>query len=262
MTTGKLCELGDSCVQCKHGSYNAKKGIPACHPCPKGYFCDKTSTSDYSICPAGSYCPLGDTTTDVINKYDCPAGTYSSKTGLSDASECTPCDPGKYCLAGSTAVTGNCDPGYVCPRSAEVATPTGPFGFDPVVTATYNKPGPCPVGHYCPTASSYPIPCPEGTYQDLTQQQTCKDCPAGHYCDETGIDNSTILLSNKLCAAGHFCSGGTKVEKPIKTLHSGSICSSGKYCPQGESTELTCPGGTYDKRKGISECMKCPKGYY
>lgn len=69
-------------------------------------------------------------------------------------------------------------------------------------------------------------------------------------------------MNAKDCYEGHFCSGGTKVRKPIKTTHSGSICSSGKYCPTGTATELNCAGGYYDKRKGSPACMTCPKGYY
>lgn len=115
----------------------------------------------------------------------------------------------------------------MCPRGATTATPTGTFSFD-YSSGNFNKPGPCPTGHRCPSGSSYPIPCAEGTYQDLTGQSTCKTCPAGYYCDKTAI-LSTTELNTKRCGAGHFCSGGTKVEKPIKTAHSGSVCSSGKY---------------------------------
>lgn len=164
-------------------------------------------------------------------------------------------------MIGSTSVSGSCSSGYVCPRGSGLAAPTGTFGFDPSVPSTFNVPGPCPIGHYCPIGSSYPIPCAEGTYQISTGQSSCIDCPPGRYCDETGI-KTAAELSAKQCGAGHFCSGGTKVEKPIKTIHSGSICSSGKFCITGTATEVVCAGGFYDKRKGISQCMTCPKGYY
>ena len=95
----------------------------------------------------------------------------------------------------------------------------------------------------------------------MTGQSSCTECPAGKYCDKTAIA-SLAELNTKECGEGHFCSGGTKLEKPIRTTHGGSICSSGKYCPTGQSTQLDCPGGTYDKRKGVPACMNCPKGYY
>lgn len=42
----------------------------------------------------------------------CPSGTYSSATGLYDASQCLPCDAGKYCIGEHlTATSGDCDAG-------------------------------------------------------------------------------------------------------------------------------------------------------
>jgi hypothetical protein len=259
--TGKLCALGNNCAICLNGSYNAKFGIPACKPCPAGFYCDNSiDSTSFVICPAGSFCPEGDTTSNNVNKYVCPAGTYSAKTKLSAETECTPCDPGKYCLAGATSVSGSCSAGYVCPSGAATATPTGIFSFVDGDTG-FNIPAPCPAGHYCSIGSSYPTPCATGTYQITTGQSSCDACPAGKYCDETAIA-LTSQMDAKDCYEGHFCSGGTKVHKPIRTTHSGNTCSSGKYCPTGTTTELPCPVGYYDKRKGSPLCMICPAGYY
>ena len=46
-------------------------------------------------CPAGSYCPQG---TEYETHFLCPAGTYSNATGLANDTQCTPCDPGMFCL--------------------------------------------------------------------------------------------------------------------------------------------------------------------
>ena len=54
-------------------------------------------------CPAGSYCPEG---TREENQYLCPAGTYSNMTSLEAAAQCTPCQPGWYCL-GQGTLCGN-----------------------------------------------------------------------------------------------------------------------------------------------------------
>lgn len=42
----------------------------------------------------------------------CPAGTFSSLTGLTNETECQPCTPGHYCLeAGLMTPTGPCSKG-------------------------------------------------------------------------------------------------------------------------------------------------------
>ena len=48
---------------------------------------------------------------------------------------------------------------YYCTLEALTDTPTDGVTGDV-----------CPVGHYCPEASTYPLPCDEGYYLDSTQQ--------------------------------------------------------------------------------------------
>ncbi len=47
-----------------------------------------------TVCPGGSYCMAG---TKYETEFLCPAGTYSNQTGLSNYTQCTPCDPGTFC---------------------------------------------------------------------------------------------------------------------------------------------------------------------
>lgn len=50
---------------------------------------------------------------------DCQIGTYSNETGLTEESECTACDPGKYCdTPGLIEPAGECDPGHFCESGA------------------------------------------------------------------------------------------------------------------------------------------------
>lgn len=50
---------------------------------------------------------------------DCPIGTYSNETGLTEEAECTACDPGMYCdTPGLTAPAGECDEGHYCDSAA------------------------------------------------------------------------------------------------------------------------------------------------
>lgn len=47
--------------------------------------------------------------------------------------------------------TGDCSAGYYCTAQANTSTPTDGVTGDV-----------CPVGHYCPTGSTAPIPCEDG----------------------------------------------------------------------------------------------------
>ena len=60
---------------------------------------------------------------------------------LKNVTECSQCDPGKYCDSlGQTAVTGNCDAGFLCYGGASTSNPND------TVTGIA-----CPRGGYCPS---------------------------------------------------------------------------------------------------------------
>lgn len=114
-------------------------------------------------CPQGYYCPIGVLGSD--NKIQCPAGTFSNDTNLSELDECAPCPPGKYCPIGTTdpTVSGlDCTAGYYCVYGSTSATPSGTY-----VIGDLNN-GACPQGYYCLAGAIAPTPCPVGTYRDLT----------------------------------------------------------------------------------------------
>jgi hypothetical protein len=88
------------------------------------------------------------------------------------------CEPGTYCPG---SLTGNspygflpgsypCDRGYSCPNTGQITDQ---------ISANI-----CPPGTYTPIDSSNAscTDCPEGTYQDLSGQNSCKPCPDGFYC--------------------------------------------------------------------------------
>ena len=81
----------------------------------------------------------------------------------------------------------------------------------------------CRPGHYCPTATVWPLACPAGTINALTGQDAARDCvttPAGYYTVE-GAANYTGL-----CAPGHYCpagsSGPTQVSHAMSRKELGS----------------------------------------
>ena len=79
-------------------------------------------------CPEDNFCVNGVATT-------CAAGTLSLVTGLSAATECVQCAPGKICPSNSVGIV-DCPAGKYCPgfhaTSSDVAIKT------------------CDAGHYCP----------------------------------------------------------------------------------------------------------------
>jgi len=68
-------------------------------------------------CFAGHYCPGG---TMFPTQYKCPVGSWSGRSGLERESECGPCPPGWYCLAGAGAPSGRCSSGHHCPEGENV----------------------------------------------------------------------------------------------------------------------------------------------
>ena len=108
------------CIDCPAGYYCQDTGLNAVTgPCKAGHICylnalsndpvyNNDSTGNLTIitygdrCHPGYYCPEG--TTYMV---PCPEGTYREHYGGRSESECTICDPGKYCNGtGNIAVTG------------------------------------------------------------------------------------------------------------------------------------------------------------
>jgi len=71
-------------------------------------------------------------------------------------------------LAGSTTTGANCPAGLFCPLGSESGTSTVDIG-SPYVS-NIGRTIMCPKGHQCPQATTYPVPCDAGSYQDSPQQ--------------------------------------------------------------------------------------------
>ena len=96
-------------------------------------------------------------------------------------------------------VAGQCTQGYYCSGGAITQNPTGESYGDV-----------CPPGHYCPTGTHTPTPCPAGTYLPTTGaviDTDCLDCPGGKYCAITGLTNYTGMANVlKFRTLFSFCS--------------------------------------------------------
>ena len=91
--------------ECAGGSYGGSdarevQSSPRCSGrCPAGFTCPG-ATAIPLICPRGKYCEAG-----VSVEADCPGGTFGGREGLNSTSECTPCQAGTWCAAGSKEAT-------------------------------------------------------------------------------------------------------------------------------------------------------------
>ena len=63
--------------------------------------------------------------------------------------------------------------------------------------------GKCFAGYECPENSTFPTPCPPGTYAPLEGMAACSVCDEGYYCINQTV-NPTI------CPPGFYCPAGTE----------------------------------------------------
>jgi len=229
---------------CQPGTYQIAPKQASCAPCPEGNYCPNTAMQSYIPCTAGHYCPEG---TD--QPIDCAAGTYGILTGLKNQSECLDCDPGSFCVTpGRTSPDGDCQAGHYCRSGAAVAAPTDGVTGDV-----------CPPGHYCPTKTADPFPCPVGKFLATTGADDildCTDCTAGSYCESHGLGAPTGP-----CKAGFYCNASSSTNMPTDGVM-GNVCPEGFQCPEGTHTPEHCPKGTFADVTSYAECLTCPKGYY
>lgn len=135
------------------------------------------------------------------------------------------------------------------------------------------------------------VPCPSGTYNSETGQDSVSDCiptPAGKY------SISASSSPTGLCNPGHYCpmssSGPNEIPCPARyynpdyggqSVEDCSMCVAGGYCPMasvlphvcprgyycgtGVSAPQPCAPGTYGNATGMilaSDCITCDGGYY
>lgn len=98
------CPVGHFCPKsspvpqrCPNGTYEQSQYSHSCDQCLAGYFCDNTVQAVSNLtgreCPTGHFCPPG---TSFSTQFKCPSGTWSNKTRLERADQCTACPP-RYC---------------------------------------------------------------------------------------------------------------------------------------------------------------------
>ena len=232
---GYYCPIGTvQPIPCE-ASYYCPEGSKNMTECEEGNWCPAVA-SVMTICPAAYYCKaLAGIPTKCANGYycpiqsieptRCPSGTMGTNIwqNVNESVSCRVCEPGFYSDNSDPedVECKLCMPGYVCIGSTNTQFPT-----DSKTQGGY----PCPVGGYCPIGSYEPIPCPVGTYNGITTQESvssCLDCdsesfqnlqgqsscqscgstsraaPSGETCICRGI-HRTFQMSDKTCICEPF----------------------------------------------------------
>lgn len=204
-----------TCEPCVGGEYAGFNKVGACDRCPAGTASSTlvaTSMDTCKTCPPGSAAASGSAACGI-----CPGATFSASPG---ASICSNCPLGSWAAANSTGCTG-----CVAGRYA-----TGPI-------SSYSQCLPCERGSYCigydaATLGNKPLiqPCPLGTYQNFSLQQSesaCEACSPNHYCPSPTFKgpcpNGTVSNAGSTsqmqcnCQAGYTCNY-RKVINAVVTL--------------------------------------------
>jgi len=153
---------------------------------------------------------------------------------------------------GLTIKVGRCTPGTFYSNSDEDGCTKCPAGYSNPNYGSMDV-GDClrnisPKGTFSPKGSSFPTPCPEGTFNTVEgagAQNACIACPTGTYALAKG------QTSCVLCPPGSFSGEQGSM--------SCTPCPAGSFSPLGARSCWSCAPGTYSR--GAAEvCLPCDPG--
>lgn len=279
-----LCSAGHWCgagstsataAQCEQAREYCPAGSASPVPATPGFYTtggDATGAlaTAQLICPAGSYCVHG-------ARQPCPAGRFGAAPGLASSACTGACPPGFVCPEGTSDPTNTpCGgPGVFCPEGATSAVNvdagyySGPLSVAQSARSTQQE---CEPGYYCVGGMRHPCAAGRyGTSAGETSPQCSGLCAAGYFCPEAS-SSSTALP----CGAGYYCIEGTSAPASVGTGHyatptsdlehatSQKECEKAFYCVSGE--RFACPAGRFGgDERGLhtSVCSRaCTAGYY
>ena len=171
-----------NCLKCEPGMLS-NPTLTACGPCQAGEFAD-TKAQACQSCERGTYAPSAQENACL----NCAAG--SSTNNVTAATQCTPCQAGKYSTndEGENAGAGGCD---VCP--AGTSSSYGQFkctACSPGRYATSEESSmctDCEAGKFQASMNATScVPCTPGYLQVAAGQAFCNLCPANEFTDEPG----------------------------------------------------------------------------
>lgn len=143
---------------------------------PGNYSSGGTNTSTYyafTVCPAGYFCING-------IQSACPAGTFSSTIGASQASFCQQCTAGYYCGNASTAGVQCGGDGVYCPAGSHSPVTVDIGYYSTGTPGLRSNETICPLGQYC--VGGVNASCPAGAFggvMGLNSSACSGPCSAG-----------------------------------------------------------------------------------
>ncbi|EGD79005.1 hypothetical protein PTSG_01976 [Salpingoeca rosetta] len=307
------CEQGHYCPRgtvtstqypCPPGTYTDSTSLGAaeeCSPCPAGSACGWATGYTDNVplsCSQGHYCPTG---TPTPTSFPCAAGTYTARSNLTAASECSTCPERYYCDGGEGSPTDWCPSGYYCLAGTQA------FFQHPCPAGTYqpeigsyleSECFNCTVGHYCEEATTTPVACPAGTYMPYGSERNdtmgseasrilsckiaCRDpddfvslttvaeleqcelaCEQGSNC----ATHCGTVSAEYTTACNHGCDSYDSAAAYVQVGVSAGAASECITCPAGYSCSsatvdpVPCGRGFYSEA-GSEACERCPAGYY
>ncbi|XP_031412728.1 zonadhesin-like isoform X3 [Meleagris gallopavo] len=242
--SGFYCPAGTGLeLPCEPGTFSPMPGASTCLPCPAGMACSHAATAEPLSCPRGYYCPAR-----TAAPLPCPEGTLNTMEGALAPTACKLCPVGRYCRGDANwEPDGLCSAGYYCEGGATDAVPHG--------TPAFPLSGPCPLGHYCPEGTPFPVACPVGTLNNSTggtSPESCVPCYPGSFCASVGLSSPTGP-----CTEGFYCPANFSSFSPTAFL-----CPKGHFCQLGAARPTPCPAGEYQPARGSASCIPCQRGFY
>lgn len=182
------------CDLCGKGKYNTRTGSTSgsdCETCATGQYQNEEGQSECKVCPSSQE-PTGDLKACVPIGQQALVETFEAKTSekcqfiLGSVSEC---EAGAVAMGLSDTLVGHSNFNYWA------GNPKGCF-FYSGSTLYFNyddKGNSCTTDKKCICA----LACQPGSYQDQTQQTTCKNCPTGYYQGASGKSSCKTCPLNR-----------------------------------------------------------------
>ncbi|KAL8456161.1 hypothetical protein Emag_000007 [Eimeria magna] len=191
-------------------------------------------------CPESSYCPEGSVAPQL-----CPVGTYSVKTSLQDASQCTSCPEVDTDLVALHQHDES--PWYLTASwcADHLQEQSGPNQI-------------CPEGFYCTAGSSNPEPCPEGTYSPSRQAISSAACLP---CDP-GMGARDQVPYRKRVPSWIGCSDSLQACKHTTRAHEAASPFDDYIIQFLLFFDCFARQGTFSDAEGAAQCQECPEGYF